>query len=125
MSPVDTDRFRQMLLDERRRVLAAIEFLREANPGSLEDETGELVSSSADNHLGDTATATFDRELDYTLEGNSEGVLHAIDGALERIDEGTYGTCRICGREIPEERLEARPWTDLCIDDQRKLERSD
>jgi RNA polymerase-binding protein DksA len=123
MSPVDTDRFRSLLLDERKRVTAAIDHLHREHPGSLADETGELVSGSADNHMGDTATETFDRELDYTLGENAEGVLHAIDDALGRIDAGSYGTCRVCGREIPEERLEARPWTDLCIDDQRQLER--
>ncbi len=119
----DNERFRTMLLEERERVVAAIDYLHKENPGSLEDETGELVSGSADNHMGDTATATFDRELDYTLEDNAEGVLGAIDGALRRIDDGTYGKCRICGREIAPERLEARPWADLCIDDARAQER--
>ena len=123
MSPVQTDRFRSLLLEERDRTAAAIEHLHREHPGSLTDETGELVSGSADNHMGDTATETFDRELDYTLEENAEAVLGAIDAALGRIDSGSYGKCRVCGREIPEERLEARPWTDLCIDDQRKLER--
>ncbi|MBD0328870.1 MAG: TraR/DksA C4-type zinc finger protein [Thermoleophilia bacterium] len=125
MTLPDTDRFRTMLLEERERVVAAIDHLHRENPGSLEDETGELVSGSADNHMGDTATATFDRELDYTLEGNAEAVLTAIDGALRRIEDGTYGTCRVCGREIAPERLEARPWADLCIDDARAQERLD
>jgi RNA polymerase-binding protein DksA len=123
MSPTDTDRFRSLLLEERTRVVAALEHLHQENAGSLEEETGELVSGSADNHMGDMATATFDRELDYTLEDNAEAVLGAIDEALKRIDSGEYGRCRACGRDIPEERLEARPWTDLCIDDQRRLER--
>jgi RNA polymerase-binding protein DksA len=123
MSPDDTDRFRSLLTEERERVVAAIDHLHHANAGSLEEQTGELVSGSADNHMADMATATFDRELDYTLGDNAEGVLRAIDDALKRIDDGSYGRCRVCGREIPEERLEARPWTDLCIDDQRRLER--
>jgi RNA polymerase-binding protein DksA len=120
---VDADRFRTLLQDERRRVHAAIEHLHRENPGSLEDETGELVVGSADNHIGDIATATFDRELEYGLEENSEHVLTAIDAALQRIDDGTYGTCVKCGMPIGEERLEARPWATLCIDDQRKEER--
>jgi RNA polymerase-binding protein DksA len=123
MSPVDTDRFRELLLEERERVVSAIDHLHHENAGSLDEGTGDLVSGSADNHMGDTATATFDRQLDYTLEGNEEAVLSAIDGALRRIDDGSYGRCRICGREIAEERLEARPWTDLCIDDARRQER--
>jgi DnaK suppressor protein len=120
---IDVDRFRTALLDERKRVIAAIEYLRTENPGSLEDETGELVSGSADNHMADTATETFDRELDYTLEENSEQVLTEIDAALGRIEAGRYGICERCGKTIPEERLEALPWATLCIDDQRREER--
>ena len=123
MSAVDTDRFRGLLLEERARVVAALDHLHQENAGTLDEEAGELVSGSLDNHMGDTATTTFDRQLDYTLEGNEEAVLNAIDGALRRIDDGSYGRCRICGQDIAEERLEARPWTDLCIDDARKQER--
>ena len=59
-----------------------------------------------------------------TLEENSTHVLGEIDGALARIDEGTYGTCQRCGDSIAEERLEALPWAMLCIDCKRKQERS-
>lgn len=119
MSQVDMERFRGVLLEERGRVVAAIEFLQQENPGSLEDETGE--ETQGDQHLADAATATYDRELDYSLEDGAGNVLRLIDEALERIEAGSYGTCRVCGREIGEERLEARPWTDLCIDDARRL----
>ncbi len=121
MSTIDTEHFRELLLDERKRVQGALDHLHADNPGSLEDETGELVS--ADNHPGDVATATFDREMDYTLEDNSEHVLAAIDAALARIDAGTYGICERCGRPIPTERLEARPWAALDIQCQRETER--
>jgi RNA polymerase-binding protein DksA len=124
MSGVDGERFRRVLLEERKRVKKAIDHLHEENRGSLEDETGELVSGSADNHMGDTATATFDRELDYTLEENEAHVLAAIDDALARIDSGSFGTCRTCGREIDPERLEAIPWSTQCIDCRRRQERS-
>ena len=121
MSAIDTNRFREALLEERRRVAAAIENLHEENPGSLTDESGE--EAVFDNHLGDTATVTYDRELDYTLEENAEHLLADIDSALKRIEDGTYGTCTNCGRQISEERLEARPWATLCIDCQREQER--
>ena len=117
------ERFREMLLTERERVRAAIDHLHTENPGSLEDETGDLVSSSHDNHLADMATATFDREIAETLENNEVTVLSAIESALKRIDEGTYGTCRRCGRPIAEERLEALPYAELCIDCKREMER--
>ena len=119
---VDVDQFRTTLLDERRRVERAIEYLHQENPGTLEDETEEIFGSN-DNHLGDAASGTLDREIDYTLEENSEQVLSQIDAALKRIDDGTFGTCSNCGQPIAEERLEARPWATLCIDCKRKEER--
>ena len=121
---IDTKRFRTALEDERRRVKAAIEYLHEESPGSLEDSSGELVSGSVDNHMADMATETFDRELDYTLEENSEHVLAAIEAALDRIQAGTYGTCEKCGQPIAEERLEAISYATLCIDCKRKAERA-
>jgi RNA polymerase-binding protein DksA len=57
-----------------------------------------------------------DRELDYGLEENEEDLLLAIDGALQRIEDGTYGICTNCGKPIGQERLEALPWAELCID---------
>lgn len=121
MSTINVDRFREALLEERRRVTAAIENLHEDHPGSMADETGE--DAVFDNHLADTATETYDRELDYTLEENSEHVLADINAALERIEAGTYGICANCGKQIGEERLDARPWAILCIDCQRARER--
>ena len=98
----------------------AIEYLHKENPGSIEDETED---QTADNHLAETATATLDREIDYTLEENSEHVLEAIDAALKRIEDGTYGTCVNCGKPIAEERLAAIPWATHCIDCKRLEER--
>jgi RNA polymerase-binding protein DksA len=121
VSAIDTSRFRDLLLDERKRVAAALENLHDDHQGSLAEETGE--DAVYDNHLGDTATETYDRELDYTLEENSEHVLADIDAALKRIEDGSYGTCTNCGTQIPEERLEARPSATLCIDCQRERER--
>ena len=122
MTAIDTNHFRDLLLDERRRVVAALENLHEDHPGSMSDETGEEAAS--ENHLADSATDTYDRELDYTLEENSEHVLAAVDAALNRIDDGSYGTCTSCGKPIAQERLEARPSATLCIDCQRRQEGS-
>jgi DnaK suppressor protein len=119
---IDTERLRTELLQERERVQAAIANLRESHPGSLDDEVEE-ISGGSDNHVGDTATATLGREIDYTLGENSEQVLGEINNALKRIEEGKYGTCTVCGKEIAPERLDAYPWASLCIDDARKAER--
>ena len=117
---VDVEQFRKVLEEERRRVLDAIEYLHKENPGSIEDETQDQTQ---DNHLAETATATLDREIYYTLEENSEHVLSAIDAALVRIGEGTYGTCQNCGKAIAEDRLAAIPWATHCIDCKRLEER--
>jgi len=117
---VDVNHFREVLVEERRRVVDAIEYLHKENPGSIEDETED---ETLDNHIAETATVTVDREIDYTLEENSEHVLAEIEGALRRIDEGTYGTCVNCGKPIAEERLAAIPWATHCIDCKRLEER--
>ena len=121
MSAIDTDHFRELLVEERRRVVAAIANLHNDHTGTLTDESGE--EAAFDNHLADTATETYDRELDYTLEENSEHVLGEIDAALKRIEDGTYGICTNHGEQIPVERLEALPYATLCIDCQRERER--
>jgi RNA polymerase-binding protein DksA len=121
VSTVDTDRFRSRLLEERIRVVDAIDNIHAENPGSIGEETEELTFQ--DNHLGDVATATFDREMASTLEENSNHVLAEIDDALARIENGTYGLCGRCAKPIGEERLEALPWATLCIEDKRREER--
>ena len=120
---IDTAHFRALLLEERERVERAIENLREDKGGRMDEEVVEL-GTAVDNHLADTATATLDREIDYSLEENSGRLLVEIDAALKRIEDGTYGKCTACGREISPERLEAFPWASLCIDDARQAERT-
>ena len=121
MTSVDTEQFRDALLDERRRVEHALASLRDEHAGSLDDEV-EQVAATNDSHLAETATATLGREIDYTLGDNAEQVISAIDAALARIELGTYGTCVSCGNEIPRERLAANPWAALCIECKRKAE---
>ena len=117
---MNTNRYRDILLEERGRVSGAITHLHEDNSGTIEDETEE---ETYDNHLADSATATLNREIDYTLEENAEHVLTAINEALQRIENGTFGTCGRCGKPIAEERLEAIPYATECIDCRRKGER--
>jgi DnaK suppressor protein len=117
---LDLARVRQELEAERERLTAAIEAVN--HEGSLAEETGDLASGAGD-HIADSASETYMRELDGGLEENAERLLAEIDGALRRVEDGTYGTCEICGKPIGEERLEAVPYATLCIDDKRKLER--
>ena len=112
MTTIDTAEYRKRLEDEKARLLHAVGFLEKENPGSISEEL--------DNHLGDTAGAMFDRELDDGLEEGAKDTLAEIDAALQRIEDGTYGICENCGKPIGAERLAALPWARLCIDDQRR-----
>lgn len=117
---MNVEHYRTLLLEERGRVEHALRSLHEETPVSLEEETEE---ESFDNHPADIATATYSRGMDYTLEGNTEHVLEGIDQALQRIEEGTFGTCARCGNRIAEERLEAMPYAMKCIECKRLEER--
>jgi len=119
---IDTDRFRGALLKRREQLQDTIKH-HDIGGASLVEETGELMSSSADNHLADTASETFERELDEGLEEDAERQLHEVEAALGRIEDGSYGACASCGKPIPEERLEAIPWATLCVEDARKQAR--
>lgn len=119
MSGLDTEDLRRKLQEEQRRLSAAVQFLDRENPGSLEDELGE-VSGGNDNHPGDVATAMYDRELDEGLEEGAQQTLDDIELALRKLDEGSYGVCEVCGEPIGAARLSAIPWARLCIDDQRR-----
>src|SRR4051794_23001118 len=101
---IDTERFQHLLIEERERVRTSLEHLHAEGRGSLEDETDEMPS---DNHMAEMATVTLDREIDDSLEESAEQVLAAIDAALARIEDGTYGLCTRCGKPIAVERLEA------------------
>ena len=116
---LDLADIRGTLESERARLQAALKSVN--HEGSLIEEAGDL-SSGTDDHIADTATETYMRELDDGLEENAEHLLGEIAAALGRLDAGTYGTCTACGRQIPEERLEAVPWAALCLDDKRKQE---
>ena len=122
MTTIDVESFKTRLQAERERTARAIAYLHEEYRGATEADDREL-SGGADDHLGDVASNTYDRELDSTLEESEEAHLARIDAALKRIEDGTYGICENCGKPINIERLEAMPWATLCIDCKRLAER--
>jgi len=92
----------------------------EAEVAELESEERDLLSeASGENayrdHMADQGSATFERELDMTLEENLRTLLSDVRGALARIEAGTYGRCERCSDQIPAERMEAVPTASLCI----------
>ncbi|MCF6094757.1 TraR/DksA C4-type zinc finger protein [Microaerobacter geothermalis] len=82
----------------------------------LNTSVGEL--SGYDNHPADLGSELFERGKDLALNEHNEHQLEEIISALDRLEEGTYGICVICGKEIPYERLEAVPTTRYCIEHQ-------
>ena len=117
MTSVD---YRAILLGERERVEHSLKLLHVENPSSNDEETEE---EKVDNHLGDAASVTLAREIDNSLEDNLGHVREAIDVALKRIEEGTFGTCTSCGKMIAGARLEAMPYATKCIECKRLEER--
>lgn len=75
-----------------------------------------LPAESNLSEIGDLASQEIDRSFLLRLRDRDRKLLKKIEKTLEKIENGTYGICESCGVEIPIERLEARPVTDLCIE---------
>ena len=103
---------RALLLAERARVLEELKETEVEAPGPM-----TYGSQAA------AASHVFEQQRDLALRDHNTGHLAEIDAALERLDAGTYGTCTSCKRAIAPERLEALPWTALCIDCSRTTRR--
>jgi RNA polymerase-binding transcription factor DksA len=111
---------RQHLSEERERLEAVRVQYADLHDTSEQASLGEL--SNLDQHQADIGTETFDRERDLSLLEQVEAELADIEHALERLEEGTYGTCEACGKPIGDERLEAVPAARFCLEDQDKAE---
>jgi len=103
---------RERLVSEQARLESEVEEIEREGHEALSEASGE---NNYRDHMADQGTATFSRELDMTLEENVRQALDAVDKALRRMDDGTYGTCERCGTQIHEERLQAMPTATLCI----------
>ena len=73
--------------------------------------------------MADVGTEAFEQELTLNLLGNEKGVFEQIEAALKRIENGSFGRCEGCGKEIPKARLEAIPYAALCVRCASKQER--
>lgn len=83
------------------------------NEDSLTDSVDEL--SSYDNHPADLGTELFEREKDRAIGVQIQSDLSKVQNALQAIQAGTYGKCKVCGIDIPYERLEVIPYTLYCV----------
>ena len=83
---------------------------------------GRAADEEATQDVADRAASSYTKEFLFSQSSNERQILQMVDGALNRIREGTFGECIACGEEINPKRLEAVPWTRHCIACQEKLE---
>jgi DnaK suppressor protein len=88
------------------------------------DEDGGSELADYDQHPGDEGSETLEQEMDEAKRAILKDERNAVTQALQRLEDGTYGTCVDCGKEIPAERLKAQPEAIRCVDDQRRFEAS-
>ncbi len=103
---------RERLEEERRRTTARLAALRGDHRGFVD---ASRDTNADDEHDPEGATIAFEREQVAALVRQAEDHLAQVEAALERLDEGTYGRCTVCGRRIPDERLEVRPTATTCV----------
>jgi len=104
MTSEDQDRIREMLRQERDKLIADMR-------GHLGERfSGEEIPSDA----GDRGELEVHRALDHRIALDEAHLVQKIDLALQRLEEGTYGLCEECGARIPVERLLAKPSVSRC-----------
>ncbi len=110
----DNQPFKEKLLQLRARLRGDVSAMADATLNRTRTESsGDL--SSMPIHMADIGSDNFEQEFTLSLMENDEGTLDLIEDALERIEEGTYGSCTECGGRIPKTRLNAIPYTPHCI----------
>jgi len=102
------DHFREKLLREKQRVLEEMGGIQAGNlKQSISDQSGE--NSRYSYHLGDVASLSYGREFTMGLAERQQKYLEQVDDALQRIEDGMYGICKVTNELIPLERLEEVP----------------
>ena len=107
MSPLDSTPYKEALLRKRGEILAA--------GGASKPLQASTEMNTRQGDLADQASGNNEVHIQLRLKQTDAKILQAIDEALMRIDKGTYGICRDCGEPIAEARLNAIPWTRVCI----------
>ena len=107
------DRFRRRLEDEQKRL---VEMIRDIEAEREEVRLTETSSDrSPDPNTAEGGSLAFEMEKELSILENTRDILAKVEDALTRIDEGTYGICDVCGESIPVARLEALPYTKMCV----------
>lgn len=116
------EHFKEKLLEERKRVLEEMDELQQTNlKQSISDASGE--NSRYSYHLGDVASLSYGREFSMGLAERQQKYLEQVDEALQRIEDGTYGVCKVTGETIAVERLEEVPVAKYSVKGKEIMER--
>lgn len=88
-----------------------------------DESEGRGFDESGTQDLADKATNSYTKEFLFGLSDAERALLQAVDEALARLRDGTYGVCVSCGGAMQAKRLEAIPWARHCLSCQEELER--
>ena len=105
--------FKKLILQKRAQIMQELGYLKESSKNSDKDSSGD--NSTYSIHMADHGTDEEQKEKAYYHATRENRYLLYLDAALTRIEDGSYGICIGCGKEIPKERLEAVPHTQLCV----------
>ena len=83
--------------------------------GGIKPLQASMENNTRQGDMADQASGNNEVHIQLKLKQTDAKILQAIEEALARIDKGTYGICRDCGEPIAEARLNAIPWTRVCI----------
>ena len=89
----------------------------EAQMAQLTAPTGDRGEISFGKRIGEGTSMAVDRLSQVAVHDKLQLTMADVERALAKVEDGTYGTCDVCGRPIGEGRLEALPWATLCVDD--------
>lgn len=98
------------------RLLAEREEQLQAELAELTKPAGEVGSISFGKRVGEGTSMAVDRLTGVAAQEQLLATLAEVRQARQRITDGTYGVCEVCGKPIPDERLEARPWAVRCVE---------
>lgn len=106
--------YKDRLLALRARLRGDVSQMADAALKKNHMEAGGNLSSMP-IHMADIGSDAYEQEFTLSLMETEEGTLDAIETALERIEDGTFGTCEECGVKIPKTRINAIPYALLCV----------
>jgi len=106
----NTDLHRERLLALRARLQGVVTQMAD---NALNKDRSNTTRMPTD--MAEVGSENFDQELTLSLLGSERNALDQIEAAIKRIDDGSYGQCEGCGGKIPKTRLEAIPYTALCV----------